>query len=449
MSKPKDKSQHKPSGRSFLLAYFLLGSSLGSGIPLLMREIRDRFSFSNHKSSVELQSESSSLLETQELQSKKPIIWVETQEREFGTVDNPVYSLKETSLDEKITALNKFSLPMSGESLESFREGLDKTRRLFKENVKSYEKLADKLDKKPEYDSMIMNLLDQKISLSRMLSFLSTTSAKIYKDDNKKFILSCSVGSNRLKRSISEESLVRQLFAEITGKPFPEKVDINKKEIKKGMANYRPYTRKISYKDFNYATNLYSLLHECGHVCSQHDEQIRIKEIRSMQYIKYKGSYASILEEACAYAFLDTATHVIGKNDRELAEMLKLKLEVDIYFFQEKLYKEPEKYREEHHTGAELFVAARKVLKDPVKVFNYLATLKDSNFYSLDPKIKVQLHENRWQWQSWMKLHRDIETLRGKAESLNRQHEQLKTKIKEFNQTPTETKEIILTPQIE
>ena len=357
--------------------------------------------------------------------------WVKTHPERFGTVESPVYSVQDISQDEELSALDSLALQAQdtnelSQKLNSFNKKAD-----ILEHI--YDKLLE-LSGHPDYRNtpeLEIACLKQSLKLSTLGIEIDETLINYLGASREYFSKVIEFLEKReedaIRRQGSEEAFANRVFTSLTGRPLPDDISVRRRDLMRTEDNigiHDPFKGEIQYGGLQYLTNVVTLLHEYGHVCAQHGEQ------RLARLEKGKKPDVDILEEACAYAFTNAAAHHIAAYDRELAVLMKGCFDYGMSNLQVELYEEPEKYEDEHNRGAELFVATRQVLKDPAKVFNYLATLEGSSLENLDPRVKEQIQRNRERYEASKIVEKDFKDIRARVSQLSDKSQTLVDSIK-------------------
>lgn len=203
--------------------------------------------------------------------------------------------------------------------------------------------------------------------------------------------------SSRLSSQYGEaDAFARNVFESMTGKKLPENVKLDICEIEEedvaGLADY--INAAIKSEDGHYARVLSVMLHELGHLSSQHDEAA----YTSINPLRCWSRDVRLLDEACAYCFEIAGAYALSKKDSHLANVAQLYLINYVKIFINEYFDGEQEY---HREAAAIADAAITVFGDPAKAYNYLATADSSN---LDPRIKETIEKNRSKYQ-WVKEH--------------------------------------------
>ncbi len=153
--------------------------------------------------------------------------------------------------------------------------------------------------------------------------------------------------------SLEPEQMADDLFYARTRKPFPDSVTVQKEDLPKDrVGQHDAFLNKVSYEKQEKVGELSTLLHEYGHVITQHQEQ---------------------WEDLSSVAMNDW-------EERNVSHILE--------------YAQGNDDEHYHNEGYALTVATFQVLEDPYATFTYLATLENSDLENLDPKIVAQMNAN-------------------------------------------------------
>lgn len=229
------------------------------------------------------------------------------------------------------------------------------------------------------------------------------------------------------KFDINERELTKEVFHNLTGKPFPKNIDIVREDIfgKTIEAYYSSMLGRITYEDLLPIKNFLNILHEFGHMATQHREY----------WTTQSFSEIGTLEEACAYAMVNAGLNDIKSNEKLKEFAFGADHIFCIHMGDEcRAYYDGEYDR--HSSGAALAVATSAVLMDPYKTYNYLATLQNSSLESLDPRIKEQMKRNAVAFEGDMisdlyKMNAELRKDRNRAKDLDNRYRALLTRFSE------------------
>lgn len=180
----------------------------------------------------------------------------------------------------------------------------------------------------------------------------------------------------------------KNLFEELTGKKFPKHITIKREFLPPDvLAVHNPRADNITLSEIVEGKMVITtLLHEFGHVITQHSEQNHglIKKLTNDQ------KEISALEEAAAFAFTDAGINYLADKDPSLALYFKMRFEV---MLKENLSYYAKGIDDEHAWGAFLFYTIRKSYDDSGKIFNILSSLKDSSFENFQEALELQIQK--------------------------------------------------------
>jgi len=350
----------------------------------------------------------------------------------FGTVDSPKYPALGG-----IANPGFFAFDIIGHVVDNndkfLLEWLDLSSKDMGIREDEYRQISEKVGKEDagRLERLCSNsaaeLAAKRVKLSQASICITDSELKIAK-------LGRALASQDIKKEEGVEGIAKRAFFYTTGRHFPDEVSISKEDIKdENIAGYHHAVgSRISYENLQYLMNLRTLLHEMGHTVVQHEETGITFDEKGKD--RQRRLEVFIIEEACAYAFTDAAAHALSREDSETAAVVKFLNDYGMRRRQEKLYSDPSKETEEHCRGAELYIAARQVLKDPSKVFNYLATLKGSSLESLSPEIRAQIQETRELWKSKQSAEGQIKLLDGRIIRLAELYDSLKSQIEQYRE---------------
>ncbi len=348
----------------------------------------------------------------------------------FGTVDSPKYLASDGISNQAF-----FNLDSIGDVIDNndriLLEWIDLSSKDIGSMEDEYRQISEKVGKE-DADRLERLCSNNAAELSAKSLKLSQASMFLTDSDLKIAQLGATLGKQDIKKGESVEDVAKRAFIYTTGKSFPSEVSISSEDIKdRGIAGYHSDFRSlISYEDIQYLSNLKTLLHEMGHAAVQHTETgITFRE-RSRDAKRKLEVY--IIEEACAYSFTDAAAHALSKEDGNVAAVVKILNDYQMRKMQEKLYSGPSNEGDEHYRGAELYIAARHVLKDPSKVFNYLASLEGSSLESVSPEIRAQMQKNRDSWKRKQSAEGQIKLLDGRVIHLIELYDSLRAQIGQY-----------------
>ncbi len=331
---------------------------------------------------------------------------IQAHQEAYGTVQKPTYQITcSMKMPEEFASFEYLSDVIPN------LEDLDYLTGIVEKELDGFEKKKQKLEEllkeEPDYtataNARIECVTCQGSLLSMASDFGDNIIVSLYRnnlEEGEKSKINLDIFKLDINKEISEEELSKKIFKKLTGKDLPD-IEISEEDIEKeNIAGYHSaFEGKIAYEDLRYITNINTLLHEYGHACAQHDEEL-IRKIFPSDSVPIEKSFLTIaLEEACAYAFNNAGIDRLYEVDKKTAVLSKIGFEISMFNLIKRFYKSDLKDNDPHYLGAELFYATRKVLKDPKEVFNYLAQLKDSNLENLLPEIKEEIKYQRNLWE--------------------------------------------------
>ena len=216
-----------------------------------------------------------------------------------------------------------------------------------------------------------------------------------------------------------------QLFQQLTGKSFPDNVNFVHEQQRQNVGGYHnPLGGIISSKGIQNLGELMILLHEEGHVIAQQSEQ-NTRGLTSL--FTTINPDVKVLEEACAYAFVDASARIL--TDENIATALKFYFESYISRFAQKYYENDPVAEDEHYPAAALFLATREVYDDPARTFNQLATA--SSLSSLPPEILDEMNVAKERYNMHLSFPNELDERIARIETVLDQYELLDTQVQE------------------
>jgi len=328
--------------------------------------------------------------------------WRADHQEMYGTVSNPTYSINYDFPDlpnEFEQSETDFNNPCENyenkvrllEVLDGIVENLEQQVANSQLDLDNYEHI-DRIDQQ----NIRTRLCERWLSASEKSSRLLSVNISILSDPLRD--LSNDINASILRYKQTEgtpQELAIQDFEGLIGLDFPQNIQFVHEDQSEGVGGYHEAIRGIISSEGGEDIMEYLiLLHEGGHAAAQHSEQLACGKVTGL--FREDNTDSSVIEEACAMAFMGAGIQRRYSTDEEFASLAKFVFEAKIHG---QVHRHYEGEIDEHYQAAHVYLATREVLQDPQEVFNCLATLQDSSLENLSDEIQQRMQEREEQFR--------------------------------------------------
>ncbi|MBI4017278.1 MAG: hypothetical protein HY363_06320 [Candidatus Aenigmarchaeota archaeon] len=356
--------------------------------------------------------------------------WRKEHQAQFGTIKQPAYSITTTFQESDDFRRIENYYAVSEDVVADERDIIAQLDELYEQGLSTFNSVNEAFQQ--------INTLPEAQQTSRLCGLLRacrTTEVR-----SQLFSLDYHYTRARLQRNINSiedllsgqasvdfdpHQISMQLFQQLTGKSFPENVHFVHEQQRQNIGGYHRFSDGvISSKGIQNLEELMVLLHEEGHAIAQQGEQ----NARGLTMLFTTiNSDLKVLEEACAYAFVDAGARILA--DENISTTLKFYFEAYISRFAQKYYENDPVAENEHYPAAALFLATREVYNDPARTFNQLATA--DSLSSLPPEILEEMNAANERHNLHISFPNELDERIARIETVLDQYELLHTQVQE------------------